>query len=109
MSSPDPTLPADTPPPDTAPPVAPVPPVAPTPPTPPGPTNPLNPLLLANVSVIGAFALAFAALIVMTVLAIIYDGSYAQALLQVAQTVVYGGLGVGGATTLAHQFGRRDQ
>lgn len=97
MSSPDPTSP---------PPVE----TPPAPPTgkPAGPTNPLNPALLANVSVIGSFILALASLIVMCILAIIYDGAYSQALLAIAQTIVYASMGVGGGTTLAHVL-RRSQ
>lgn len=97
MSNPDPTSPGG-PPPDPTPP----------PPKQPGPGNVLNPALLANVSVLGSFVLALAALIVMCILAIVYDGSYAQALLQVAETIVYGSIGIGGATSLSHVL-RRSQ
>lgn len=98
MSSPDSTSPGG-PPPETPP--------APPPPKQAGPTNPLNPALLGNVAVLGSFIMALAALIVMTILAVIYDGAYAQALLQITQTIVYASMGVGGATTLAHVVRRQ--
>ena len=97
MSSPDPTAPP-----------APVDaPAAPLPPKQPGPVNPLNPALLGNVAVLGSFVMALASLIVMCILAIIYDGAYSQALLQITQTIVYASMGVGGATTLAHVVRRQ--
>lgn len=102
MSSPDPTNPGGVLPPDATLPTL------PTPPKQPGPVNPLNPALLSNVSVIGSFVLALAGLVAMCILAIIYDGAYAAALSQLAQTLVYAGMGVGGATTLAHSL-RRSQ